>query len=193
VLARGQRFKRSYALGIALVTLSSRALGGEEREASELRAARAEKEEAEHTFVVGIGGAAEVELGDGSFHPGANLMIEWDAVENWLELELGASVLALDGGIEVPDDLLIKKPFKLARGVEFMIGIGPELVHASGNNAKNKGGSGTYFGGEAALDFMFWPWGGHVGLWIAPEYDLLFPPSGPSSGVGGTGGVLLGW
>jgi hypothetical protein len=140
----------------------------------------------EHTILVGVGGAAEVELGDGTLHPGANLMVEWDAIEDWLEFEVGASVLATNGGVEVPVDLLLKKPFKLARWAEFMIGVGPELVQVTGTN------KGTHFGGEVALDFMFWPWGRHVGLWVEPEYDLIFH-DGASSGIGGTGGVLVGW
>ena len=93
-------------------------------------------------------------------------MIEWDAIEDWLELEVGASILSVDGGVEVPIDLLVKKPFKLARWAEFMFGVGPEVVQVTGTHR------GTYFGGELALDFMFWPWGRHVGLWVEPEYDL---------------------
>jgi hypothetical protein len=46
---------------------------------------------------------------------GPNVMIEWDAIEDWLEFEVGASVFSAEGGIEVPIDLLVKKPFKLAR------------------------------------------------------------------------------
>lgn len=140
----------------------------------------------EHTIIVGVGGAAELDLGDRSLHPGANLMVEWDAIENWLELEVGASVISADRGVEVPIDLLVKKPFTLARWAEFMVGIGPEVVQVTGTN------KGTYFGGEVALDFMFWPWGRRVGLWIEPEYDLIFH-NGATNGLGSTGGVLLGW
>ncbi len=43
-----------------------------------------EKDEVvDHTLIVGVGGAADV--GDGSLHAGANLMVEWDAIESWLE------------------------------------------------------------------------------------------------------------
>lgn len=142
----------------------------------------------EHTIVVGAGGAAEVELRDGSLHPGANVMVEWDAVEDWLEIEVGASVLAADGGVEVPVDLLFKKPFRLSRWAEFMIGVGPEVVPVS-----NPATRATYFGGEAALDFMFWPWGPRTGLWLEPEYDAVFHDGGVDHGLGVTGGLLLGW
>ncbi len=113
-------------------------------------------------------------------------MVEWDAIENWLEFEVGASILSADGGVEVPIDLLVKKPFRLSRWAELMVGVGPEVVQVTGTNR------GTYLGGEVALDFMFWRWGRRVGLWVAPEYDLVFH-GGPSGGIGGTGGVLFGW
>jgi hypothetical protein len=141
----------------------------------------------DHTIIVGVGGATELELGDGSMHPGANVMVEWDAIENWLELEIGASLLAANRGVEAPIDLLIKKPFKLAPWAEFMVGVGPEVVAVANPTAR-----ATYFGAEFALDFMFWPWGRRVGLWVEPEYDVIFNP-GASSGIGTTGGVLLGW
>ncbi|MGD0678273.1 MAG: hypothetical protein ABSC94_22920 [Polyangiaceae bacterium] len=141
----------------------------------------------EHTIIVGVGGAAELELRGGAVHPGGNLMLEWDAIENWLELEVGASVLSADGGVEVPIDLLVKKPFRLTRWAEFMVAIGPEVVAVSNPTTK-----ATYFGGEAALDFMFWPWERHVGLWIEPEYDFIFRDV-VSHGLGSTGGLLFGW
>jgi hypothetical protein len=142
------------------------------------------EEDNDHTNIVGVGGAAELELGDGSLHPGPNIMVEWDAIENWLEFEVGASVLTADHGIEVPIELLVKKPFRLARWAEFMVGVGPEVVQVTGTN------KGTYFGGEVALDFMFWPWDRHVGLWVEPEYDLTYQ-HGATSGIGSTGGVPL--
>jgi hypothetical protein len=153
----------------------------------EIAHAEDQSETPEHTIILGIGGAAELELGDGSVHPGGNVMVEWDAIENWLEFEVGVSVLAADGGVEVPIDLLVKKPFGLTRWAEFMVAVGPEVVPVSNPTTRT-----TYFGGEFALDFMFWPWGRRFGLWFEPEYDLVFH-SGVSQGVGTTGGLLIGW
>jgi hypothetical protein len=164
-----------------LFALFARSAYAEGKEANEHRA-----DEIEHTIIVGVGGAAEVELRDGSLHPGANLMVEWDAIENWLELEVEASVFSADGGVEVPLDLLIKKPFRLARWAEFMIGVGPELVRVSNPTTK-----ATYGGAQIALDFMFWP-SQHVGLWVEPSYDVVFGDA-VSHGIGSTGGLLLGW
>jgi hypothetical protein len=66
-----------------------------------------------------------------------------------------------------------------------MIGVGPEVVQVTGIN------KGTSFGGEVALDFMFWPWGRRVGLCVEPEFDLIVH-DGPASGIGSTGGVPFG-
>src|SRR5260370_13266518 len=101
--ARGYptRARRRAALLVAgaLFTRIAFAEGNE----SKLRGA----DEIEHTIIVGVGGATELELHGGLLHPGANLMLEWDAVENWLELEVEASVLSADGGIEVPVGVLV--------------------------------------------------------------------------------------
>jgi hypothetical protein len=134
----------------------------------------------EHTIIVGAGGAGEVEIAEGSLRTGGNVFVEWEAIAEWLELELGASLLAAEGGFELPVDLLFKKPFRVSRHVEVMIGLGPEVVHVS-TPAKN----GTYAGVEFALDFMFWP-SPRVGFWVEPSYDVVFR-SPASSGFGSTG------
>jgi hypothetical protein len=143
-------------------------------------------EEKGRTLIVGVGGAGELEPREGSFHPGASVFLEYEAIENWLELELGASLLAAEHGVEVPIDLLLKKPFRLSRGVEFMAGLGPEIVHVTGTDR-----DGTFGGIEFALDFMFWP-SQRVGLWVEPSYDVVFR-GGVSHGIGSTGGVMVGW
>jgi hypothetical protein len=68
-------------------------------------------------------------------------------------------------------------------GIEFMLGIGPEMVHVFGGS--------TFFGGEVAFDLMFWP-STRVGLWIEPSYDFIFR-DGISHGLGNAGGLLVGW
>ena len=140
----------------------------------------------EHTIIIGVGGATEYELGNGSFHSGANVMVEWDAIENWLELEVATSLLAADKGIELPVDLIVKKPFRLTQSVELMLGVGPELVRISTPARKT-----TYAGGQIAVDFMLWP-SHRFGLWVEPTYDLVFRHT-LSHGIGSTGGLLVGW
>jgi hypothetical protein len=157
-----------------------------EESSSSVREVTHQSEELDHTVIVGAGAAAELELGNAGLHPGLNVFIEYEAIENWLELELGVSVLAAEGGLEIPVDLLVKKPFRLTRHLELMIGIGPQIVRISGTD-KN----GTFIGGELVFDFMFWPTR-HVGLWLEPAYAFVFR-DGVSHSVGTTGGVIFGW
>jgi len=145
-----------------------------------------EQQYIEHTIILGVGGAAELELADGSVRPGVNVMVEWDAIENWLEFEVSASVLSAEHGTETPIDLTIKKPFHLARWAEVMVGVGPEVVYVSNPTTK-----GTLFGGTAVLDFMFWP-SQRFGVWVEPSYDVI-AHDGLSHGIGSTGGLLIGW
>jgi hypothetical protein len=146
-------------LPAAFIGPSSRSALGDDAKGREQPA----DEDLDHTIIVGVGGATELELGDGSLHPGANVMVEWDAIENWLELEVGASILTADGGVQVPIALLIKKPFKLTPWAEFMIGVGPEVVQVTGV------GKGTYYGGEVALDSCSGPGGATSGYGSSPS------------------------
>jgi hypothetical protein len=41
------------------------------------------QDDIDHKIIVGVGGAADLELGNGSVHSGASLMVEWDAIEDW--------------------------------------------------------------------------------------------------------------
>jgi hypothetical protein len=170
----------SLAFGVALLTLARAAAAGDTNPGDSA-------DVLEHTVIVGVGGAVELELADRSLHAGGNVMVEWEAIEDWLELELGVSALAADGGVEAPIELLFKKPFRLARWAELMPGVGPQVVVVSSSTTR-----AAYLGGELALDFMFWPWGRRVGLWVEPAYEIVFR-DGVSHGLGGTGGVLVGW
>ena len=147
----------------------------------------AETESVEHTVIIGGGGAIERELGERSTHAGANVFLEYEAIQGWLELELGVSWLAVPGGTELPIDLLMKKPFSLTRELELMVGVGPQIVRVFHPNE-----GGTFLGVEFALDFMYWPTR-HVGLWLQPAYGVVFRGSGSSHGLSSTAGIIAGW
>lgn len=143
-------------------------------------------EERDHRVVVGVGGAFELEVTSGAVHGGGSLFVEVLVIDRWLELELGVAALAAEGGVEVPIDLLFKKPFTLARGIELMVGLGPELVLY-----RRTSNDGQFFALEVAADFMFWP-ARHVGLWIEPSYELTVR-GGLEHSLAATGGVIFGW
>jgi hypothetical protein len=79
--------------------------------------------------------------------------VEVSAVKEWLEIEAGVGPFFGGGHTQWATDLLFKKPFALSDGVEFEFGVGPEWMHTTGG-----GQSVDSIGGEAVIEFMFWPW-----------------------------------
>jgi hypothetical protein len=132
-----------------------------------------------------VGVAAARTLGERSSHWGATIAAEVTPIENWLELEFGVTAIVTDGGTELFSDLLFKKPWRLSPRAELMAGLGPDLVHASGVER------GTFLGGEAVLDFMYWP-RKNAGWYAEPSYDLV-SRHGIARGLGLSAGLLIGW
>ena len=141
--------------------------------------------EDDHAIVFEIGAVGEWEPDEGAVHKGATFAFEITPIERWLELEIGATSVASDGGVEMPFDVLFKKPWRLSPQFEFMAGIGPELVHQSGPNRR------TFWGIEAIVDFMFWPTK-NVGWYVEPGYDITFQKGTVHRGVGVAAGLLVG-
>jgi hypothetical protein len=131
------------------------------------------------------GGAGQWSFKGGSSY-GPSVAVETTPIENWLEVEGGATVLFSRGQTEWDTDFLFKKPFTLSNTVEFMFGVGPEWAHIT-----TQGKSSDTVAGEAALDFMFWPWAGRrFGLYLEPNYDYSFA-SGHEQSVSISGGLLI--
>ncbi len=129
--------------------------------------AKAQAEEKEPSAVVEIGGAGEWGLRDGGSSFGPSAAVEYAPIKNWLEIEVGIAPLFGGGHTEWGTDLLFKNPFTLSDTVEFMIGVGPEWTYTAGGAGK--------IGGEAALDFMFWPWPERkFGWFLETELQLQF-------------------
>ena len=131
-------------------------------------AEKAQAEEKEPSAIVELGGAGEWSLRDGASSFGPSVAVEFNAIKDWLEIEVGASTLLGHGQTEWGTDLLFKKPFTLSDRVEFMFGAGPELTYTTG-------GDGTKLAGEVALDFMFWPSKERkFGWFLEPTYSYSF-------------------
>jgi hypothetical protein len=140
----------------------------------------------DHSAVLELGAAGEWGLKGNSSNFGGTLAMETTPIEHWLELEFGATALATSGQTELSADFLFKKPYRLSRTSEFMMGVGPELVRKF-----NGDGQGTSLGWEAVLDFMFWPTN-NIGWYLEPGYDLV-PSRGDEQSLGITGGLIIGW
>jgi hypothetical protein len=161
------------AAALAVLGLAGRALGQ----------SAPEKEPA---AIVEIGGAGECALTHGKPGYGPNVAVEVTPIKEWLEIEAGVTPFFRRGETEWDTDLLFKKPYTLSKTAEFMFGVGPEWEHTIA------GGVGTNsVGGEAALDFMFWPWARRrVGWYMEPSYEYSFA-SGHEQSASVTVGLLI--
>jgi hypothetical protein len=146
----------------------------------------AQSAEKEPAAVVELGGAAGWSLKDGGSSFGPAVAVEVTPIENWLELEAGVTPLFGRHSTEWDTDLLFKKPWTLSRKAEFMFGVGPEWIHTRANGVTTNS-----VGGEAALDFMFWPSAKHrFGWYLEPSYEYNFG-RGHEQSIGITAGLLI--
>lgn len=116
---------------------------------------------------------------------GYGVAVETTPIENWLELELGASSTYGVRLKETDIDFLFKKPWTFSPRLEFMFGLG-----AAWNHATDEGITANSWGGEAALDFMYWPFKKHqFGFYFEPGYEHNF--KGSDQSVEMSGGLLV--
>jgi hypothetical protein len=158
----------SVALGQAVPAPPSREVAGED-----------------HSIVFELGAAADWSRGE-PVHPGGTFAFEITPVENWLELEFGWTAIHNDKNVEMPLDVLFKKPWQISPAFEFMLGAGPEWIHTAGPGPEH----GNAWGANAVLDFMFWP-RRNVGWYAEPGYEAVFR-DGTHHGLGLAVGVLIG-
>jgi hypothetical protein len=150
-----------------------------------LRAQSADKVP-EPAAILEFGGAASWTLPDGGSSFGPDFAAEVTPIENWLEIEAGVTPLFARHSTEWDTDLLFKKPWTLSEKVELMAGVGPEWVHV-----RAYGISTNSVAGEAALDFMFWPFAKRrFGWYLEPAYDYGFG-RGHERSIGITAGLLI--
>jgi hypothetical protein len=138
----------------------------------------------DHTVVLELGAAGDWSRAEG-FHPGGTFAIEVTPIEHWLELEIGFTAIRAGASTELPIDVLFKKPWRFSPQFEFMIGAGPEIVHATGSH------SATFWGLSSVLDFMFWP-RKNVGWYVEPGYEVTFREGATHHGLGIAAGLLIG-
>jgi hypothetical protein len=139
----------------------------------------------DHVIVYEVGWAGDWSHAEGLHPNGGTVAFEVTPVEHWLELEIGFTAIRADASTEIPVDILFKKPWQISRTFEFMIGAGPEIVHATGPD------SGTFWGLSSVLDFMFWP-KRNVGWYLEPGYEVTFRNGASHHGLGINAGLLIG-
>ena len=131
----------------------------------------AQSSEKEPAAVVELGGSASHGLtGEGaSFGP--TVALEVTPIENHLELEAGVTALFRRHSREWSADLLFKKAWTLSKKAEFMVGVGPEWIHARQYSMTTNS-----IGGEVVADFMYWPSSAkhRFGWYFEPGYEYSF-------------------
>jgi len=146
----------------------------------------AQSVEKEPAAIVELGGAASWDVKGGGSGFGPTVAVEVTPIEKWLELEAGVTPLFSRHATEWNTDLLFKKPWTLSKKAEFMLGVGPEWLHAT-----KYGVTTNSVSGEAVLDFMFWPSAKHrFGWYVEPSYEYNFG-RGHEQSVGISGGLLI--
>lgn len=139
----------------------------------------------DHAIVYELGWAGEYSGADGFQARGATFAFEVTPVRDRLELECGVTAIRANGATETSVDLLFKKPWSVSKRVEFMAGVGPELIHATGAEA------GTFWGVSAVADFMFWP-KKNVGWYLEPGYEAAFRAGAARQGFAIALGLIIG-
>ena len=149
-------------------------------------AALGQTDDVEPAAVLELGAAGEQSLKGSGSNFGPTIAVEITPIENWLELEAGVTSFFSHGITEWDTDLLFKKPWTLSDKVEFMFGVGSEWVHTTGHGSTNNS-----VGGEAVLDFMFWPSSKHrFGWYLEPSYSYDFG-RGHEQSLGISAGLLI--
>ena len=140
----------------------------------------------EPAAIVELGGSVSQSLtGDGSSF-GPTVALEITPIENRLELEAGVTALFRRHSTEWSADLLFKKPWTLSKKAEFMVGIGPEWIHARQYSTTTNS-----LGVEVVADFMYWPSAKHkFGWYVEPGYEYSFGRRHEQS-LGVSGGLLI--
>ena len=128
------------------------------------------EKEQEPAAIIELGAAGQWALTHGTPSYGPNFAVEVTPIKDWLEIEAGVTPSFSRGQTEWNTDLIFKKPYDLSKTTEFMFGVGPEWAHSI-----TGGKSADSIAGEAALDFMFWPWPKRrFGWYLEPTYGYNF-------------------
>ena len=133
-----------------------------------------------------IGGAMNWNINGFAPSGGPTVAVEFTPVKEWLEIEFGATESYSKGASQLSFDLLFKKPYTISETLEFMAGVGPEFTFLRSN-----GRTINVWGGEFALDFMYWPFKSRkFGFYAEPAYDYSFS-AGNEQSIGISGGLLV--
>ena len=147
-------------------------------------AATDEGAEQGHVAVLELGAEGEREISERTSHLGPVVGIEFEPIENWLEVEFGATTYRSQGATNWKLDLPFKIPFRLSSTVELMPGLAPTWAHTT-----QPGEQPSTWGAEALIDLFFWrsKW---FGWYLEPSYGITFA-NGNKTSAALTGGLFF--
>ena len=119
-------------------------------------------------------------------HLGLGGFFEVSAIHGWLEIEFGLRMLSGKDGVEIPLDLVFKKPFHLNSWIHPYVGLGPTVLLTPGSSE-----SAAHIGLATAVGSYFWLTR-HTGLTAELNYNLI-SDGGAVHEVGGAAGFVLGY
>jgi hypothetical protein len=119
-------------------------------------------------------------------HLGLGGFFEVSAIHNWLEIEFGLRMLSGKDGVEIPLDLVFKKPFHLNSWIHPYVGLGPTVLLTPGSSE-----SAAHLGLATAVGSYFWLTR-HTGLTAELNYNLI-SDGGAVHEVGGAAGFVVGY
>jgi hypothetical protein len=149
-----------------------------------VRADADDDESQEHVVVLELGATGEREISERTSHVGPTVGIEIEPIENWLEIEFGASTFRSRGATNWELELPFKKPFRLTSTVEIMPGLGPTWSHTT-----QPGERASSWGAEVVLDLFFWR-SKHRGWYLEPSYGIALG-NGNKKSAALTGGLFF--
>ncbi len=135
--------------------------------------------------LVELGASSETEGSEPISPVGPAVQIEVEPIDNWLEIEFGASTDRSQVATDWAFDLSFKKPFQVSSAVEIEPGLGPSWSQATESGVRSH-----TWGVEASVDFVFWRTH-RMGLFLEPSYDVSFG-SGNRTSVGLSVGIIFG-
>jgi hypothetical protein len=130
------------------------------------------------------GGEAGAE-GEGELlqRPGIAISYERVLVPGWLEAEITALFAPGAGGLTLPVDLVLKKPFEFSHEWEAFVGLGLATEWFEAGEQETAYGLGTQLGAHYWLDE-------HFAIEVEGEYNLLLHPETAHEVVAAIGGAF---
>jgi hypothetical protein len=110
--------------------------------------------------------------------------IEFEAIDNRLEVEIEASTNTTQRARNWELDLQFKRPFQISSTVEIEPGLGPSWSHGAVSNQRP-----AAWGAEASIDILFWQ-SKRIGWFLEPSYGISFA-TGAKTSVGLSGGIVI--